>query len=268
MKDEGGRLKELVTAVANSPKYAHISLDLVRQVGARELAVRRSFKDAVKATKNKLHQVGGAYFEAKLDYPAMLAQLRQVADEPEPLRDVCRGFMRRHASTRERLSMLDAFYATTLGSLEEIRVVVDLACGLNPLTIPWLPFDNEIEYHAYDIYADMMAFVGEFMAIMGVNGRAQTRDIISQPPTEPADLILIFKTLPVLEQVQKGAASRLLDGLNGRYLLITFPAQSLGGRNKGMVQNYEEQFIGWVNGRAWQIQRFEFATELAFLVQT
>ena len=39
MKDEGGRLKELVTAVANSPKYAHISLDLVRQVGAREAFV-------------------------------------------------------------------------------------------------------------------------------------------------------------------------------------------------------------------------------------
>jgi 16S rRNA (guanine(1405)-N(7))-methyltransferase len=271
MKDEGRGLKELVTAVTQSPKYAHISPDLVWQVGERELAVRRSFKEAVKATKNKLHQVGGAYFEAKLDYPAMLAQLRQAADDPDAFRTVCRELMRRHASTRERLIILDELYATTLGNLEDIRVVQDLACGLNPLTLPWLPFSVR-EYHAYDIYADMMAFVAEFMTIMGVNGRVQTCDIISQPPTELADLILILKTLPVLEQVQKGAASRLLDSLNARYLLITFPAQSLGGRNKGMVQNYEEQFMGWVdetvNGRAWQVQRFEFATELAFLVQT
>lgn len=271
MKAEDGRQKALdalVTAVAQSPKYAHISPELVQQVGERELAVRRTFKEAVKATKNKLHQVGGAYFEAKLDYSAMLAQLRQAAGAPNQFRVVCRELMRRHTSTRERLLILDDFYAATLGDLEEIRVVVDLACGLNPLTIPWLPLASMVEYRAYDIYADMMAFVAEFMAIVGLNGRAQTRDITSQPPTEPADLILILKTLPVLEQVQKGAAARLLDALDARYLLITFPAQSLTGRGKGMVQNYEEQFLGWIDGRTWRVQRFEFATELAFLVQT
>lgn len=272
MKDDDGRLKELVTAVTQSPKYADISLELVQQVGERELAARHSFKEAVKATKNKLHQVGGAYFDSKLDFPAMLVQLRQAADDPDAFRTVCRELMRRHASTRERLPILDEFYTTTLGDLENIRVVRDLACGLNPLTLPWLPFDSMPEYHAYDIYGDMMAFVAEFMTIAGVNGRAQTCDIISQPPTEPADLIFIFKTLPVLEQVQKGAAARLLDSLHARYLLITFPAQSLGGRKRGMVQNYEAQFMGWLdesdNGRAWQVQRFEFATELAFLVQT
>jgi 16S rRNA (guanine(1405)-N(7))-methyltransferase len=268
MKDEGGRLNELVTAVTNSPKYAHISPDLVRQVGARELAARRSFKEAVKAARNKLHQVGGAYIEGKLDYAAMLAQLHASANDPAQMRDVCRDLMRRHASTRERLPILADFYATTLADLDDIRVVTDLACGLNPLTIPWLPFANPIEYRAYDIYADMMTFVAEVLPLLGVNGRAQTTNLITQPPTEPADLILLLKTLPVLEQVEKGAAARLLDVVNGRYLLITFPAQSLGGRSKGMVQNYEAQFMGWVNGRNWQVQRFEFPTELAFLVQT
>lgn len=267
------QLDELVTAVTQSPKYAPISPDLVRRVGQRELAGRRSFKEAVKATKNKLHQVGGAYFETRLDYPAMLAQLRQAAHDSSQLRAVCRELMRRHASTRERLPILDEFYAATFGTLEEIRVVVDLACGLNPLAIPWLPQANgplvgKFDYHAYDIYTDLMNFVAEFMAIAGVNGRAQTCDVISSPPTEPADLILILKTLPVLEQVEKGAASRLLDGLNGRYLLVTFPSQSLGGRSKGMVQNYEAQFMDWIAGRNWQVTRFEFATELAFLVQT
>jgi 16S rRNA (guanine(1405)-N(7))-methyltransferase len=131
-----------------------------------------------------------------------------------------------------------------------------------------MPFNAEIEYHAYDIYADMIAFVGDFLGLMGVNGRAQPRDIISQPPTEPADLIFILKTLPVLEQVEKGAAARLLDALQARYLLISFPAQSIGGRGKGMVQNYEAQFYSWIDGRSWQVQRFEFPTELAFLVTT
>jgi 16S rRNA (guanine(1405)-N(7))-methyltransferase len=261
-------LDRLVTAVTQSAKYAAISPDLIRRVGGRELAVRRNWKEAVKATKNKLHQVGGAYFAARLDYPAMAAELRAAAGSPKQLRVVCRDLMRRHASTQERLPFLAEFYATTLGHPEDIRVVIDLACGLNPLAIPWLPFSGDFEYHAYDIYADMMAFLAEFIAIVGVNGRAQTRDILGQPPTEPADLVLILKTLPVLEQVEKGAAARLLDALNARYLLISFPARSLGGRRKGMVQNYEAQFMDWISGRNWQVQSFEFPTELAFLVTT
>ncbi|MFZ1399787.1 MAG: hypothetical protein WAS33_22975, partial [Candidatus Promineifilaceae bacterium] len=80
--------------------------------------------------------------------------------------------------------------------------------------------------------------------------------------------ILLLKTLPCLEQVDKDAAVNLLDKLNGRYLLISYPAQSLGGRSKGMVENYAQQFMGVVNGRSWQFQRFEFATELAFLIKT
>jgi 16S rRNA (guanine(1405)-N(7))-methyltransferase len=261
-------LDRLVTAVTQSAKYATISPDLIRRVGERELAVRRNWKEAVKATKNKLHQAGGAYFAARLDYPAMSTELRAAAGSPEQLRAVCRNLMRRHTSTQERLPFLAEFYATTLGRLEDIRVVIDLASGLNPLAIPWLPFTGDFEYHAYDIYADMMAFLAEFIAIVGVNGRVQTRDILSQPPTEPADLILILKTLPVLEQMEKGAAARLLDVLNARYLLISFPARSLGGRRKGMVQNYEAQFMDWISGRNWQTKRFEFPTELAFLVTT
>jgi 16S rRNA (guanine(1405)-N(7))-methyltransferase len=106
------------------------------------------------------------------------------------------------------------------------------------------------------------------MAKVGLNGRTEVRDLITDPPAEPADLILLLKTLPVLEQIEKGAAARLLDVVNGRYLLITFPMRSLGGRQKGMAQNYEAMFRGWVDGRDWHVRRFQFPTELAFLVTT
>ena len=114
----------------------------------------------------------------------------------------------------------------------------------------------------------MLSFVQGFFEIAGVNGRTQQRDVIGNPPTEPADLILLLKTLPCLEQVDKTATANLIDALNGRYLLISYPAQSLGGRSKGMVENYTQQFEQLANGRSWQVQRFEFATELAFIVST
>ena len=54
------RLNELVVAVLSSTKYRHVSPELVQSVGERELSIRPSVKSAVKATKNVLHQAGGA----------------------------------------------------------------------------------------------------------------------------------------------------------------------------------------------------------------
>ncbi len=267
-----GLLDDLLTAVTQSPKYRTIAPDLIRRLGAAELAKRRSFKEAVKGTKNKLHQVGGAYGETAVDYPQALARLQNAEDE-ETRRQTCRDLMRLHTSIRERLPILDEFYATTLAGLPPIHSVVDVACGLNPLAIPWMPLAADVIYHAYDIYGDMMAFLQGYFDLTGVNGVAHHQDILSQPPAEPADLALILKALPCLEQAEKGAARRLLDTIRARHLLISYPVQSLGGRGKGMVANYEAQFGGLVDGeaasgRGWRITRFEFATELAFLATT
>ena len=43
------------------------------------------------------------------------------------------------------------------------------------------------------------------MQLAGLDGRAEVRDVIHNPPQEPADLALLLKTLPCLEQVEKGA---------------------------------------------------------------
>lgn len=261
-------LDSLVEHVLATQKYRHIAPTLVRQIGAQELAKRRTLKEAVKATKNKLHQVGGAYQQSRLDYEKGLAMLRETAASPQKFRAACQMLMQAHASTRERLPILDEFYGTILAELPPIQTVLDVACGLNPLTYPWLPLPPDTQYTAVDIFADMLDFVQGFFEIVGINGRTQQRDVIGNPPTEPADLILLLKTLPCLEQVDKTATSRLVDALNGRYLLISYPAQSLGGRSKGMVETYTRHFKQLAHGRAWQVKRFTFATELAFLVKT
>jgi 16S rRNA (guanine(1405)-N(7))-methyltransferase len=262
-------VEKLVAQILASSKYREIVPALVQRIGAQELAKRRSLKEAVKSTKNKLHQVGGAYQQTKLDYDKSLAMLRDTAvSSPNQFRATCQTLMQAHASTRERLPILDNFYQTILADLPPIRTVLDLACGLNPLVYPWLPLASEVQYTAVDIYSDMLLFLQAFFELAGVNGRTQQQDIIGNPPTERADLILLLKTLPCLEQVDKMAAANLIDSLNGRFLLISYPAQSLGGRSKGMVDNYTHQFEALANGRDWQIKRYEFATELAFIVKT
>ena len=262
------QLDALVATVLRSAKYQKLSPDLVRRVGAAEWRKRPRMKEAVKATKNRLHQIAGAYWQSNPDYGAALQLLTESAVSSDTLQTSCRQLMAIHRSTQERLPILDEFYHTILADLPPIRSVLDVACGLNPLSYLWFPRATEVVFSACDLYTDQIAFLNAYWPLAGLHGHATVTDIGDWSATNQvtADLILVLKTLPVLEQIEKGAASRLLDGLNGRFLLITFPARSLGGRPKGMVQNYETQFLKWVNGRGWQWQRFAFSSELAFLV--
>jgi 16S rRNA (guanine(1405)-N(7))-methyltransferase len=267
MSDDNIVLDSLAESIAATAKYKYVSPELVRSIGARELAKGQSLKSAVKATKSKLHQVGSAYQASRIDYDRALRTLQEAATIDE-WRESCRTIMRLHASTRERLPILDHFYDTVMQDIPAPRRVLDIACGLNPLASSWMLLAGDVSYVAYDVYSDMMDFLGDYFALAGVTGRAEVRDIIHNPPQETADLALLLKTLPCLEQVEKGASTRLLDAVQARYLLISYPVSSLSGRQKGMVANYEAQFEALMSGRKWTIQRFLFSTELVFLVDT
>jgi 16S rRNA (guanine(1405)-N(7))-methyltransferase len=261
-------LIDLIAAIQASNKYAHVSEDVIRRIGASELAKRRNLKDAIKETKNKLHQVGGAYQEA-MHYPRWLEQIKQASEPHNALREI----MRHHASTRERLPILDSFYPAIFAELGEVHSVLDVACGLNPLAIPWMPLPNGATYHALDIYADMMQFIGDYMRLTHVNGTATTCDALTALIPHPSSLIpsvdvaFVLKTIPCLEQVDKSIGPKLLDILDAKHIVVSFPIQSLGGKRKGMLDHYATHFTDLISGKPWRTKRLEFESELVFVVE-
>jgi 16S rRNA (guanine(1405)-N(7))-methyltransferase len=256
-------LDRLVSAVRGSRKYAWVDPGLVRVIGAAELAKRASLKEAIRATKSKLHQVGGMYVgEGVPPYARWLERVR-VATAAE-LPTVLREIMSHHASTRERLPQLDRFYTTVFAGLGPVRSVLDLACGLNPLSIPWMPLAPGAVYHAVDIFADMMDFVCAVLPALGASGKAEARDVLHDCPTEPVDIALLLKAIPCLEQLDKSAGARLVDTINARHIVVSFPTRSVGGRNVGMRATYEARFNELIEGRPWRVARFELGTELVF----
>src|SRR6266496_3768010 len=81
-------ITDLIASVRSSSKYAAIDEAMIRAIGLRELAARRNLKEAIKATKNKLHQVAGAYLDARLPYADWLALLEAAAtDDRRPTTD-------------------------------------------------------------------------------------------------------------------------------------------------------------------------------------
>ncbi|MHB8113290.1 MAG: class I SAM-dependent methyltransferase [Bellilinea sp.] len=262
-------VQSLVEAVRNAPKYTAMDAGLVQALVEQELGKGRGVKETIKAVRNKLHQVGSAYQEKPIGYAQLsrrLAALPRDLHSPE-IKPFCLEAMREHTSTRERLGFLEEFYSQTLASLGPIHSLIDLACGLNPLALPWLPLAPNAQLFACDIYTDMTGFLNAFYAHTGVNGRAFTCDLIHNLPdipVKPVQLALLLKTIPCLEQVDKSIGRRLLSSIQAENMLVSFPVHSLGGRGKGMRTNYDQHFQELVSGLPWQVTRFDFPGELVY----
>lgn len=234
-------IDEVVAAVLATAKYAPVCPDTVRTLATVELRTSPSTREAIKRVKRKLHQIGGAYQAGRMPYAQWLAELHAAPDRTALLA-VARRIMAAHASSRERLASLDVFYEHILAPLCPIERILDVACGLNPLAIPWMGLAPTTRYDCIDIYRNQMAFLQAWLHLIGQPGTAICQDVLLAPPTQAYDVILLLKTVPCLQQIDAPATERLLSALRARQLVISFPAHSLGGRNVGMVTNYSRGF--------------------------
>jgi len=121
-------------------------------------------------------------------------------------------------------------------------------------------------YHAYDIDRARIAFLDRYFDLLGIRACAHLSDVICDPPPERADLGLLLKSATCLEQQRRGSTLDLLDALDVRYAVVTFPVTSLGHREKGMPQHYGRIFRGMLSDRPWPVTRLDFATELVFII--
>jgi 16S rRNA (guanine(1405)-N(7))-methyltransferase len=261
-------LDDLVNAVLTSTKYKTVSKALVVLIGSQELAKRRTLKEAVKATKNTLHQIGGAYLDGHIDYATWLNKLRTAAQtgDKDELYQICTQIMSHHTSTRERLPILKQFYTEIFSALPPIASILDLACGLNPLALPAMPLTEQVTYYAYDIYSDMLDFLQAWFIMQGMPGSAHVCDVLHACPSQQADVAFLLKAIPCLEQLDKRACHELLSKIQAHYLVISFPVSSLGGRKKGMIEHYEAAFREMIKDQQWEVRRLTFESELVFIV--
>jgi 16S rRNA (guanine(1405)-N(7))-methyltransferase len=266
----GDPLERLVASVVASARYRHVCPDVIRRIGESEIGKRRTWKDAEKETRSRLHQIGGAFLDSRPPYARWIEALR-TAPNASALHSELRGMMLGHASTCERLPILNTYYAQTLASIRPIRSVIDIACGFNPLSVPWMGLEESAWYEAYDLYADMAEFLGAALRashfLPSCNVRTETRDLVTGPPEGEADLALILKFLPLLEQSNTIRTLEWLRKLRTRYALVSFPTRTLGGRNVGMAASYELRFREILQEAKWTAERFVFGNEICFLVE-
>lgn len=224
--------------LAESKKYRHLCPDTLFRLADWALH-RYSPAEAEKAAKNKLHQVYGAFMpgtDLKL-IETFLSRSAPVG-EGKALEDEIRPILAGHASTRERLPIVASFYADLFSLTGKPQVVIDLACGLNPFTLPWMGLEPDAQYYAFDMDCRLMALIRSFFSYLQKPYQAVCTDLLTAIPPVAADVALLLKALPSLEQQEKGAAERIISGIKARYIVVSFPVRTLSGKARGMEKHY------------------------------
>lgn len=254
-----------------SKKYKYLCDDTLYRI--TDWAVERyDPKRAVKAAQKKLHQVYGAFFE-KINLNKIENLLATIPANPDSdsLKRVALEIKRFHASTSERIPILEKFYHDLFSRIGKPKKVLDLACGLNPFSIQWMGLEPGAEYYCVDIDKRLTSMINTFFKYLNRPFKAKCADILVSMPTSTyeykADMIFILKTLPSLEQQEKGASEKLLKSLKAKHIVISYPAKSLTGKEKGMGKYYQNVILELIKRLSLNYFKLEYPTEIFYIVE-
>jgi len=266
---QSNTLESLIADILSSRKYRGLNLPpgTVRDLLEQELPRHRSQKDALKSVRQKLHNIVAPYL-GDPDYPAAARQLMEAftASDPEAVRQVSRELLSAHASTNERLPVLEDFYPRLWQVTGRPGALLDLACGLHPFGFPWMDLPVSTCYYAYDIVQPRVDLINHYFSLLGLQPLAAAQDVLVDPPQVEADVALFFKEAHRFEQRQHGCNRAFWQALRVKWLLISLPTESLTGRHS-LLEGHRRLVYNNLEGLGWEVTELEFEDEIVFCVK-
>ena len=262
-------LQPLIDEITHSKKYRDLDLpeSTIRDLLLQELPRYKSRKEAVESVKTKLHNIVAPYL-GDPDYTRAAGELRGAFSDGSPatIRAACLRLLQSHASTRERIPLLEDFYQRLWRVSGPPAVLLDLACGLNPFSLPWMGLPAGCQYLAYDIHAPRVALINQFFRLAGQPGQALVQDVLVHPPETAADAAIFFKEAHRFDQRQRDCNLPFWQALRVRWLFVSLPSASLSGR-RDLVERQRRLIQKTLKGTGWPVSEITFENELVFCIQ-
>ncbi|WKZ30959.1 MAG: hypothetical protein QY318_03890 [Candidatus Dojkabacteria bacterium] len=261
-------LDKVVSSVLSSKKYRYLYEPTIRRT-VEELATRYPEKKLDNETRKRLHQLWGAYIK-RPNFMKVLEQVEADITSGAEAKDVLLPLLRLQTSTEERIPVVNEIYLKIAESIDaKIESIVEYGAGMNALTYPWMQeaFGQSVKYTGVDVDSELADFQNRIFMKLGLEERAKAiqGDILCDELLE-ADVVFLFKLLPLLEHQVKGSGGEILKQLKAKYIVVTFPTKSIGGKEKGMVDNYRTLISAVTSGEEWAVEEVLMESEVLFVI--
>jgi len=200
----------------------------------------KEYKQIVKEVRKELRKVYALYkIEQEIEHrQEYFAQLLKTKPKEKEFLELHQKILETHASTRERLSFYKKLYPQLFKITGEPKTLLDLGCGLNPFSFPFMRL-KKLKFYAYDISTDEISMVKRYFRYLGkhwprFSGKASLLDLRHWEKIKKlkkVDLCFLWKMTDVLDR-QKGhkVSELVIVNVPAKYVVVSFPTLTVKGR--------------------------------------
>jgi 16S rRNA (guanine(1405)-N(7))-methyltransferase len=251
--------------IKKSKKYKSVYDKTIERV-VTGFAHGKNSKGIEKKSKNLLHQIWGAFYSTRPNFNAVVKTIVKNIAEGKNAKETLVPVLGLQSSLKERIPILNSFYKKIFEATGVPHSLIDLACGLNPLTYFWMDLPVDTTYQSFDIDEDQIIFLNAVFKMFAVkNVHANVGDCLIDA-IGYADIIFMLKLLPCLEHQKKGSGIELIKKLDCKYVVVSFPVKSLSGKKAGMAEFYRNDFKKILEKEKFEFKEVLFYSELVFIV--
>ncbi len=226
----------------------------------------KDFRLLLKGIRKTLHDIYGVFTLKERELNYLRNHLRNLHKLDEEAFRIHLEILSTHKSSLERIDYYHEVYETIFSFTGSPESIVDLACGLNPLSFPWMGL-KKVDYFAFEISPSDCDFLNEYFKIMkpfGLNGKAFAVDLLDLKEIPKADVCFLFKVLDSLEDLQRNYSEKLLKRIPCKFIVVSFPTMSLGGKNPIKQRGW---FFRMMRNLGYSAKTFEIENEIFYIVK-
>jgi len=188
--------------------------------------------------------------------------------------------LKTHLSTKERYGYYDEIYNKIFKITKKPNSILDLGCGLNPLSLPE-EFMKNIKYYAGDINQDDLEIVNEYfrknkfegdvffydlklqkLGVFGTSNKlAYCKNANDHLPK--TDVCFLFKVLDLIDNKGHKNAEKVLKQIPAKFVIVSFSKITLSGKKLNASRNWLKLLIERLR---WKYYLFETENEMFFVI--
>ena len=262
------QIEAMIAEILDSSKYRGLSMPhaTLLDLFVQELPNHKRSKELKQAVKTKLHRIVAPYL-GDPDYKQATVDLDNAAkDGDQAIYAFCQEMLSSHASTRERLPIMERFYEQIFSEIGIPASILDLACGLNPFALPWMHLPDSSNYYAFDLHQPRVNLINRLFKYIQRSELAVCSDILVEPPQVKAEVAFFFKEAHRFEQRQRGSNRPFWLALPVKTLVVSLPAISLSGRHD-KIDQHQRLVYEAIHGTDWPVTEINVGSELIFIIK-
>ncbi|MFA5142465.1 MAG: hypothetical protein WC471_05865 [Candidatus Woesearchaeota archaeon] len=190
----------------------------------------------------------------------------QLRKDPNNM-ELHKALLRTHRSTSERIDIYPRLYEELFQITKKPKSILDLSCGLNPLSLPWMGL-KDIAYTATELSEEDLRIIKTYFSIKGIRGRTIQLNLIKDYAVLDelkADVCFMFKLLDSLETIKKDISQKILERINAKYIVASFSTKTVGG--KQMRNAKRVWFEHLAENMNFKFKLLEYQNELFYILE-